>query len=116
MNIAEPTFEEVFHGIFKEAFDLLVDKQRSYGPKNVEELGFFGVFSRLASDKVERLRNAMNGKVAKGRVEIDLTETLSDESIEDTLLDLMNYSAILIALKRGLWGLPLEEELTEEQS
>lgn len=108
------TFDSAFGSIYKEALDLLIAKQKSYGPKNIEELGFFGVFSRLASDKVERLRNAMNGRVVKGKVEIDLAETLKDESIEDTLLDLMNYSAILIALKRGLWGLPLEEELTEE--
>lgn len=103
----EGTFQQVFADIFQEAFDLMIAKHRSYGPANVAELGFHGVFSRLASDKVERLRNAMNGRVVKGKVELDFSETLADESVDDTLLDCLNYAAILIALKRGLWGRPL---------
>jgi hypothetical protein len=104
-----PTFEDTFEGIAYECLDLLVSKQRSYGPKNVESLGFFGVFDRLSSDKVERLRNAMQGTVKNGKVEITFAETLADESIEDTLKDMVNYALILIALKRGQWGRPLRE-------
>jgi hypothetical protein len=105
----EQTFQEVFRGIFDEAFDLLVAKQRDYGSENVRQLGFYGVFSRLASDKVERLRNLMNGKVVNGRVILNLNETevATDEALEDTLLDIINYGAILIALKRNVWGRPL---------
>ena len=108
---ARGTFQSVFKPIYEDAFNLLVAKQRSYGSKNVEELGFFGIFSRLASDKIERLRNGLNGRVVKGRIEVDFAETLADESLEDTLVDVMNYAAILIALKRGQWGAPLEEDL-----
>jgi len=104
------TFEDTFEGIASECLDLLVKKQVSYGPKNIESLGFFGVFDRLSSDKVERLRNAMQGTVENGKVRITFSETLADESIEDTLKDMVNYALILIALKRGLWGRPLRGE------
>jgi len=68
------SFEDVFEALAKEATDLLVQKQRGYGPKNIEELGFHGVFSRLASDKINRLRNLMNGSVVKGQVVLDFTD------------------------------------------
>jgi hypothetical protein len=103
------TFQSVFRAIFGEAFDLLVAKQRTYGSANVEQLGFYGIFSRLAADKVERLRNLMNGKVVNGRVVIDFAEGDfgMNESVEDTIIDIANYAFIMLALKRGLWGKPL---------
>jgi hypothetical protein len=104
------SFEDVFEALAKEATDLLVQKQRGYGPKNIEELGFHGVFSRLASDKINRLRNLMNGTVVKGHVVLDFSDGDLDESVEDTLLDIANYALILLALKRGLWGRPLRSE------
>lgn len=104
------TFQEVFDGIFGEAFNLLVERQRKYGPKNVESLGLFGVFNRLSDDKVERIRRAMNGKIEHGRIELDDFEDFGDESFEDALFDIANYALIMIALKRGLWGKPLAPE------
>jgi hypothetical protein len=84
------------------------EKQEAYGPENVRELGFYGVFSRLASDKVNRLRNLMNGTLENGKISIDWADT-NDESVEDTLLDIANYALILVALQRGWWGLPLAD-------
>ena len=104
------TFEDTFADIFAEAFNLLVDRQRKYGPKNIERLGLFGVLSRLANDKVERVMRGMTGTVKWGEVTIDVVDA-QDESFEDALLDIANYALIAIALKRGLWGLPLREEL-----
>jgi hypothetical protein len=101
------TFQDIFSLIYADAFDLLVRKQYGYGPKNIEELGFFGVFSRLASDKIERIRNSLNGKIINGRVTLDLAHETDDDNVEDALFDLMNYAAILICLKRGKWGAPL---------
>jgi hypothetical protein len=102
-------FEDAFSRIFDQAYDLLVEKQEAYGPENVRELGFYGVFSRLASDKVNRLRNLMNGTLANGKISIDWADT-NDESVEDTLLDIANYALILVALQRGWWGLPLADD------
>ena len=104
------TFQGVFKDIFDEAFDLLVERQRKYGPKNVESLGLYGVFNRLSDDKVERIRRALNGKVEHGRVVLDTAVDFADESFEDALFDIANYALIMIALKRGEWGKPLAEE------
>lgn len=102
------TFDQAFGRIYDQALNILIEKQHSYGPRNVEELGFYGVFSRLSSDKIERIKNALNGKIENGKAIVDIDESLSDESIEDTLIDIMNYAAILIAVRRNQWGLPLE--------
>lgn len=104
------TFESTFRRIFDEAFNLLVARQRKYGPENVRQLGIFGVFERLADDKVERIRRALNGRLVHGKIELDDMADFADESFEDALLDIANYALILIALKRGVWGAPLEGE------
>lgn len=107
-NTYDPeTFQATFQQIFDEAFRLLVSRQKKYGPENVRSLGFFGVFGRLADDKVERIRRALNGKVVHGKVELEAMQDFQDESVDDSLLDLINYGAILLALKRGQWGKPL---------
>jgi len=107
------TFEETFKEIYDEASHLLVERQRKYGPENVRQLGFYGVFGRLADDKVERVRRSINGRIVHGKVELDQMADYSDESLEDALLDILNYAAILLALKRGVWGRPLEEDAGE---
>lgn len=100
------TFEGTFDELFAEAFDLLVERQRKYGPENIRQLGLFGVFSRMASDKIERIRRGMNGTIAHGIIDIDTTD-FGDESFDDALIDIANYALIMLALKRGLWGRPL---------
>jgi hypothetical protein len=101
------TFQGVFRAIFDEAFDLLVERQRKYGPENIARQGLYGVFTRLAYDKIERLRRSMNGVLWNGEVELDFVEDFGDESFEDTLLDIANYALIMLALRRGVWGRPL---------
>lgn len=106
--LGNPTFQSTFQSIFDEAFDLLVERQRKYGPENIRKLGVFGVFGRLSDDKVERLRRAMNGRIEHGNAIIDDFADFGDESFEDALFDIANYALIIIALKRGVWGRPLE--------
>ena len=106
-----PSFEETFRDIFREAFDLLVERQKKYGPENIRSLGLWGTFDRLASDKIERVRRAFNGKLENGTLVTWLSEDFTDESFEDALLDIANYALIMLSLKRGVWGRPLEGEL-----
>jgi hypothetical protein len=103
------TFQDVFADIYKEAFDLLVERQRKYGPKNIESLGLFGVFGRLSDDKVERIKRGINGTISHGVVTLTNLDDFDDESFEDALYDIANYALIMIALKRGLWGKPLDD-------
>lgn len=107
----ENSFEAEFQKIYSEAFSLLVEKQRRYGNSNIEQLGLYGVIGRISFDKISRALKFMNGKVVAGKVELDALDDATDESLEDTLLDIANYALIAIALKRGVWGRPLEDDL-----
>jgi hypothetical protein len=96
------SFGEYFSDLYEEAWDIMVNRQKSYGPGNVENLGPHGVFSRMAMDKVNRIANSMNGSVNNGRVSIE-GEWYTPE-VHDALIDTMNYAAILIALGQNKWS------------
>ena len=105
MTKAEPTFQEAFREIYGEAFSLLVERQAKYGNLNIEQLGLYGVLSRVANDKMSRVMKSLNGKIVDGKVLLDpIKEEHVDELLEDALLDIANYALIAIALKRGVWG------------
>jgi hypothetical protein len=105
------SFEAEFEKIYNEAFELLIRKQRRYGNSNIENLGVHGVISRISFDKISRALKFMQGRVVDGRVVLDPIDGASDESLEDTLLDIANYALIAVALRRNVWGKPLAEEL-----
>ena len=101
----EQTFQETFREIYSEAFGLLVQRQAKYGDLNIQQLGLYGVLSRVANDKVSRVMKSMNGQIVDGKVLLDpIKEEHADEVFEDALLDIANYALIAIALKRGVWG------------
>lgn len=103
-----PTFQETFQGIFDEAFNLLVQRQVKYGPNNIAQQGMWGVLTRIADDKISRIKRAFSGTIENGAIELDpIPEGDADDTFEDACLDLINYGAILLALKRGVWGRPL---------
>ncbi len=86
---------DVFEDLQTECWQLFVKKQLDYGPRNIGDLyERFGMTSLLVrmNDKMQRL--------------INLTSKESDpnnESIEDSLKDLANYSLIGLMLLRGHW-------------
>lgn len=112
---SEGSFEAEFQAIYAEAFHLLVEKQRRYGNSNIEQLGLHGVISRISFDKVSRALKFMNGRVINGKVQLDEMDSQTDESLEDTLLDIANYALIAVALKRGVWGKPLDADLPQPE-
>lgn len=75
----------------------LIRKQRDYGHENIARFGRQGLMVRL-HDKVARLENLL----ASGRHP-------ENESIEDTLLDIVGYSAIGMMWENGIFLLPLHE-------
>ena len=100
-----PIMTEEFKQIQKDDYDLFAEKQFSYGSdnialgKNIEikennDRAVFGVIIRM-NDKLYRLLN-LTDKRKK--------ETMSDESIDDTLMDLANYATIARLVRRGKWG------------
>jgi hypothetical protein len=74
----------------------LIRKQKDYGPENIRRFGRQGILVRM-HDKVARLENL----ISTGRVP-------SNESVEDTYLDIVGYSAIGIMWETGTFLLPLE--------
>ena len=104
------TFQEVFSEIFDESWQVLVDRQAKYGNVNIQQLGLYGVLSRVANDKMSRVMKSLNGSIVDGKVYLDAIEDKHrDEAFEDALFDIANYALIAIAVKRGVWGKPLEE-------
>lgn len=75
--------------LYDEAYEVLLSKQRDYGPNNIRRAPFgemIGLLTRI-NDKVARAINLTNGGA-----------TAENESFRDTFLDLMNYGAIGVML------------------
>lgn len=100
--VVPQTFIDYFQKIYAQAHTIMVERQASYGPGNVEHLGPQGVFSRMAMDKVNRIARAMNGKIIEGKVELE--PGWYTPEVHDALIDTINYAAILIALGQGKWS------------
>lgn len=79
---------EIFRTTFDELYELIVRKQKDYGPGNIESFGTAGVIVRL-SDKIERLKNLHANGVEP-----------ENESLQDTCMDIANYGVILLLLQR----------------
>jgi len=100
---------------FDKAYKLWCRKQSDYGDGNIKlgleissnlssfhshnkELAQLGIVIRM-NDKVQRLLNIHKKSIFNGE-----ELSVSDESIEDTCIDLMNYANMLIVLKNNKWG------------
>jgi len=92
-----------FEKIQDEQKKLFCQKQLDYGPGNISvgtqlktqkerEFSLQGLWFRI-NDKIQRLLNLF----------INQTDP-ENESIEDSFLDLGNYSIISLIVKRGKWG------------
>jgi hypothetical protein len=95
-------FKNYFRDLYSDCFRILVSRQEGYGPTNIEALGPHGVFSRLAFDKCARVMNSMNGHLEGGKVQ--LYEDWYSEEVRDALIDIANYSMIMIALGEEQWS------------
>lgn len=85
--------EEKMIELFIEYFALWQKKQASYGSGNIAAFGERGCLIR-AYDKIQRLKRALFDNQA---------ETLEDEKLEDTWLDLFGYAAMGLLCHRGDW-------------
>lgn len=93
--MSNKTFQESVEEISHECDNLLISKQRDYGPKNILKFGEYGCLVR-ASDKIERLINLLDSK-----------QDSENETIEDSWKDLRNYAQIALMLRKNQFDLPL---------
>jgi hypothetical protein len=81
--------------IYDEAWDILIQKQLDYGPLNIANSPggpLNGLLVRMF-DKISRLNNLV----------YNVQDTPKNESVEDSFIDLLNYSAIALMVIRGKW-------------
>jgi hypothetical protein len=109
------TFEERMRPYYAEAFAILCERQRRYGPKNILEAGTWGVIEQLAN-KVERARAQIRGEIVDGKVVIDHLGDQREAVLRDSLLDLVNYAAITLALRDGVWTGDMRMEASDDAS
>lgn len=79
--------------LLQQVYETFKIKLASYGSGSISEFGTKGVLVRMM-DKMQRLLNILWE---------DKDDPLSDETIEDTLIDLADYALILIMVRDGTW-------------
>lgn len=93
-TLPTPPFEDLVKQIALEAADILIKKHHDYGPDNINNSpggALTGLLVRM-HDKMERLKTLILGK-----------KSPRYEAVEDTFLDLINYSIIGLMVQRGKW-------------
>ncbi len=80
--------------------DLVISKQRDYGPQNILDFGEFGVLVR-ANDKVSRLKNLMKAGQPH------------HESVDDTWDDIVGYGLLGVMLREETFGLEMRGDPLE---
>ena len=89
--------------IMDQAGNLLVRKHHDYGPKNI---------AHSPGGPLNGLRVRMWDKIARINNLLDSNVKPSNESLRDSYLDLLNYSAIAMMVLDGVW--PEVPEVTSD--
>jgi hypothetical protein len=95
--------------IMQECLQILMKKHKDYGPLNIAHApgGAMNGLTVRMYDKLARISHLCSDK----------NNTPNYESIEDSLVDLVNYATIGILVQRGLWeGIPLRSTYEEDSS
>jgi hypothetical protein len=87
-------FETKAIAVYKDSLDILFKKHRDYGPKNI---------SQSPGGPLNGLRVRMHDKMARINNLIDSGVEPENESLRDSFLDLLNYSAIALLVLDGDW-------------
>jgi len=78
----------------QEMIATLIRKQKDYGPENIARFGNIGLLIRM-HDKIARLENIYAKCDGEFNTAVNVN-AVSDETIIDTLIDIMGYSAIAL--------------------
>jgi hypothetical protein len=88
------TFKQLASPYYNDALEVLVKKQSDYGPKNI---------SMAPGGPLNGLRVRMHDKMSRINHLIDNGATPENESLKDSFLDMLNYSAIAMMVLEGDW-------------
>jgi hypothetical protein len=89
-----PFFADAVWSIMDSAGNLLLSKQADYGPKNISD---------APGGPLNGLRVRMHDKIARINNLIDSGAEPENESLRDSFIDLLNYSAIAMMVLDGNW-------------
>lgn len=87
-------FENAVQMVFEGAYDVLLQKHKDYGPKNI---------SQSPGGPLNGLRVRMWDKLARINNLIDSGAMPENEPLRDSFVDLMNYAAIAQLVLDGDW-------------
>lgn len=87
-------FREMSSSVYKEALDVLIKKQNDYGPKNI---------ALAPGGPINGLRVRMHDKLSRINHLVESGADPENESLRDSFLDMMNYSAIGLMVLDGEW-------------
>lgn len=87
-------FIDTVRNLLDEAGNLLLRKQMDYGPTNI---------SKAPGGPINGLRVRMHDKIARINNLIDKGVDPQNESLRDSFIDLLNYSAIAIMVLENKW-------------
>jgi hypothetical protein len=87
-------FIDTVRQLLDEAGNLLLRKQMDYGPTNI---------SKAPGGALNGLRVRMHDKIARINNLIDKGVDPQNESLRDSFIDLLNYSAIAIMVLENKW-------------
>lgn len=87
-------FIDTVRGLLDEAGNLLLRKQLDYGPTNI---------SNAPGGPLNGLRVRMHDKIARINNLLDKNVDPQNESLRDSFIDLLNYSAIAIMVLEKKW-------------
>ena len=87
MNNNHAKFAKDAETLYLDALDLLISKHIDYGAKNI----------------ADSPGGSLNGKMARINNLIDNDATPNHESLRDSFIDLLNYSAIALMVIDGTW-------------
>lgn len=82
---------------------IVIKKQHDYGPRNIAKFGMWGLIVRL-HDKIARLDNLLFTKRSGFK-------SVADETIYDTLLDIVGYSTVAMLWINNWFLLPMRKEI-----
>jgi hypothetical protein len=93
-STTNPQFITDMWQVLDDAGNLLLSKHKDYGPTNI---------SRSPGGPLNGLRVRMHDKTARINHLIDSGATPENESLRDSFVDLLNYSAIALMVIDGNW-------------